>query len=220
MAMRSAMHRAGAAALSRLLSMDGGHPAQLDCACGQTARYHDTRPKQLLTVLGPLELRRAYYHCAHCQKGQAPRDRELDVVGTQCSPGMRRMLAVVGSESSFEQGRAQLELLAGLDVTTKAVELVDLFGRLAKRGRAGERLADAFAFNLTEQTKLRMPGTVGLGAVTAGFSATAGHGGDGAGAEVAERQKLLQQAGSLGFQIGQSLGHGPPPILSIYIYSE
>jgi hypothetical protein len=122
MAMRSAMHRAGAAALSRLLSMDGGHPAQVDCACGQTARYHDTRPKQLLTVLGPLQIERAYYHCAHCRQGHSPRDRELDVEGTQCSPGVRRMLAVVGSESSFEQGRAQLELLAGLDVTTKAVE--------------------------------------------------------------------------------------------------
>jgi hypothetical protein len=122
MAMRSAMHRAGAAALSRLLSMDGGHPAQLDCACGQTARYHDTRPKHLLTVLGPLQIERAYYHCAHCRQGHSPRDRELDVEGTECSPGVRRMLAVVGSESSFEQGRAQLELLAGLDVTTKAVE--------------------------------------------------------------------------------------------------
>lgn len=122
MAMRSAMQRAGAAALSRLLSMDGGHPAQLDCACGQTARYHDRRPKHLLTVLGPLQIERAYYHCAHCRQGHSPRDRELDVEGTQCSPGVRRMLAVVGSESSFEQGRAQLELLAGLDVTTKAVE--------------------------------------------------------------------------------------------------
>jgi hypothetical protein len=122
MAMRSAMHRAGAAALSRLLSMDAGHPAQVDCACGQTARYHDTRPKQLLTVLGPFQIERAYYRCAHCRQGHSPRDRELDVEGTQCSPGVRRMLAVVGSESSFEQGRAQLELLAGLDVTTKAVE--------------------------------------------------------------------------------------------------
>lgn len=120
--MRSAMHRAGAAALSRLLSMDGGHPAQLDCACGQTARYHDRRPKHLLTVLGPLQIERAYYHCAHCRQGHSPRDRELDVEGTQCSPGVRRMLAEVGSESSFEQGRAQLELLAGLEVTTKAVE--------------------------------------------------------------------------------------------------
>jgi len=122
MAVRSSMHRAGAAALSRLLSMDARHPEQVDCACGQQARYHDTRPKQLLTVLGPLQIERAYYHCAHCRQGHSPRDRELDVAGTECSPGVRRMLAVVGSESSFEQGRAQLQLLAGLEVTTKAVE--------------------------------------------------------------------------------------------------
>jgi hypothetical protein len=32
------------------------------------------------------------------------------------------MLAVVGSESSFDQGREQLELLAGIEVTAKAVE--------------------------------------------------------------------------------------------------
>jgi hypothetical protein len=32
------------------------------------------------------------------------------------------MIAVVGSESSFEQGREQLELLAGIEVTAKAVE--------------------------------------------------------------------------------------------------
>lgn len=32
------------------------------------------------------------------------------------------MMAVVGSESSFEHGREELELLAGLQVTTKAVE--------------------------------------------------------------------------------------------------
>lgn len=38
------------------------------------------------------------------------------------SPGVRRMMAVVGSESSFERRREQLELLAGLEVTTKAVE--------------------------------------------------------------------------------------------------
>jgi hypothetical protein len=32
------------------------------------------------------------------------------------------MLALVGSESSFEQGREQMALLAGLEVTAKAVE--------------------------------------------------------------------------------------------------
>ena len=41
---------------------------------------------------------------------------------TELSPGVRRMLAVVGQEAPFDRGREQMELLAGLSVTTKAVE--------------------------------------------------------------------------------------------------
>ena len=45
--------------------------------------------------------------------------------GTRFSPGVRRMLALVGSEcSSFDHGRQQMELLADLEVTAKAVERV------------------------------------------------------------------------------------------------
>jgi hypothetical protein len=76
----------------------------------------------LLTALGPVRFQRSYYVCPRCHQGQSPRDRELDVEGVSCSPGVRRMLAVVGSESSFDQGREQLELLAGIEVTAKAVE--------------------------------------------------------------------------------------------------
>jgi hypothetical protein len=94
----------------------------VSCRCGHPARYHQMRPKQLLTVLGRLEIERAYYRCPHCHQGQSPRDGELDVEGTECSPGVRRMMALVGSESSFEQSREQLELLAGIEVTAKAVE--------------------------------------------------------------------------------------------------
>jgi len=122
MALRAALHRAGTAALGQLLSRPSAAAERVVCRCGQTAHYHDTRPKQLLTVLGPVQIERAYYRCPHCQQGQAPRDRELDVMGTEFSPGVRRMMAAVGSESSFEQGRRQLELLAGLEVSAKAVE--------------------------------------------------------------------------------------------------
>jgi hypothetical protein len=80
------------------------------------------RAKQLLTALGPLTMERPYYLCPDCHKGQSPRDLELDVEGTEYSPGVRRMLAIVGSETSFQHGKEQLELLAGLTVTTKAVE--------------------------------------------------------------------------------------------------
>ncbi len=121
-ATRSAMHRAGAAVLSPLLSSPEAVPHEAPCPRGQQARYHDTRPKQRLTALGAVEFQRAYYLCPHCQRGQCPRDAELDVAGCACSPGVRRMMALVGSETSFEQGREQLEVLAGLQVTAKAVE--------------------------------------------------------------------------------------------------
>ncbi|MCJ7787647.1 MAG: ISKra4 family transposase [Methyloceanibacter sp.] len=122
MVTRAGLHRAGAAVLRGLLAERSGHPARVACACGEQARYHDHRPKQLLTALGPVAFQRAYYLCPRCHQGQSPRDRELDVEGAECSPGVRRMMAVVGSESSFEHGRQQLQLLAGLEVTVKAVE--------------------------------------------------------------------------------------------------
>src|SRR5271165_1728832 len=122
MLVRGAMHRAGAEILSRLLSPPSGESSQTRCACGHAAHYHDRRPKRLLTALGPIKFQRGYYVCSHCHQGQSPRDRELDVEGVACSPGVRRMMAVVGSQSSFEQGREQLELLAGIEVNAKAVE--------------------------------------------------------------------------------------------------
>jgi hypothetical protein len=122
MTLRAAMHRAGAAALTELLRTTAPAEMAVPCRCGQPARYHQMRPKQLLTVLGRLEIERAYYVCPHCHQGQSPRDRELDVEGTECSPGVRRMMALAGSEASFDAGREQLELLAGLEVTAKSVE--------------------------------------------------------------------------------------------------
>jgi hypothetical protein len=122
MATRAGLHRAGAALLTALLAERGCPASRAACACGAQALYHDQRPKRLLTALGPVQWERAYYVCPHCQQGQSPRDRELDVEGTECSPGVRRMMALVGAETSFDKGREQLDLLAGIEVTAKAVE--------------------------------------------------------------------------------------------------
>jgi hypothetical protein len=122
MAVRGTMHRAGGAALGHLLWLDSGHLKKAPCSCGAEARFHSIRPRRLLTVLGPVEFERAYYVCPRCRQGHSPRDRELDVEATEFSPGVRRMMALVGSETSFGQGREQLELLAGLKVSAKAVE--------------------------------------------------------------------------------------------------
>jgi hypothetical protein len=109
--------------LTGVLAKRDSHTPRVDCTgCGAEARYHDHRRKRLLTALGPVELERPYYVCPQCQRGQSPRDRELDVEGTECSPGLRRMMALVGSDSSFERGREQLEVLTGLEVTSKSIQ--------------------------------------------------------------------------------------------------
>lgn len=124
MAVRSAMHQAGAAALTRLLQfpIPTADQRSVPCACGHQARYQELRSKPVLTAVGRSEVSRPYYLCPHCHNGQFPADVELDIENTEISPGVRRMQAVVGQGSAFDHGRQQMKLLAGLEVTTKAVE--------------------------------------------------------------------------------------------------
>jgi len=124
MALRAALHHAGAAALSQLLRYEtpAHDEREIPCPCGRQARYREMRSRHVLTVLGKAELLRPWYLCPHCHTGRFPADAALDMEHTELSPGVRRMLALVGSEAPFDHGRGQMELLAGLRVTTKAVE--------------------------------------------------------------------------------------------------
>ncbi len=126
MLVRSAMHSAGTSALTELLRLaePEGELREVPCSCGQQARYRELRVKSILTVVGAVEVSRPYYLCPHCHKGQFPADQELDIVDTEFSPGVRRMQALVGQDAPFDQGREQMKVLAGLEVTTKAVERV------------------------------------------------------------------------------------------------
>ena len=47
-----------------------------------------------------------------------------DIVATSFSPGVRRLMGRVGSKEPFDEGRQDLELLAGIVVNTKEVERV------------------------------------------------------------------------------------------------
>jgi hypothetical protein len=118
------MHRAGASALTQLLRYDppDADHQTISCQCGHSAHYKELRSKTVLTVLGPVELTRPYYLCVDCSKGQCPADVELGVAGLESSTGVRRMEAVLGSELPFATGCEPMKLLAGLDVTAKAIE--------------------------------------------------------------------------------------------------
>ena len=92
------------------------------CACGQTARYAGRRPKTFTTVLGPLTLERAYYHCDACQAGLCPRDKALGLHKTSLSPATTRMVGLAALSVSFTEAGELLEALAGVAVDPKQVE--------------------------------------------------------------------------------------------------
>ena len=124
MAIRSTVHQTGANAVTELLRLsppEGCHRG-IACTCGRVARYEGMRSRPILTVVGWARMDRPYYLCPVCHTGQFPADVELDIDKTDFSPGVRRMLAAVGGVAPFAQGRDQIKLLAGLEVTAKTVE--------------------------------------------------------------------------------------------------
>jgi hypothetical protein len=118
------MHHAGASALTQLLQFEQPDTEHLTvpCACGHTARFKEMRDKSFLSVVGTVEVRRPYYHCSHCSKGQHPVDGELGIDGLESSPGVRRMEAMLGAELAFVPAREPMKVLAGLEVPAKAIE--------------------------------------------------------------------------------------------------
>ena len=123
LAIRSAMARLGASVLEQLLAADGGHRGPwMACGRGHQAGFVCYRAKMIDTVLGPIRLRRAWYHCGQCRHGAAPRDRELGVTGASLSPGLRAMAAKAAAAVPFAKAAGLLSELAGIALTTKRIE--------------------------------------------------------------------------------------------------
>lgn len=123
LAVRTAMMRLGGSLLQRLLAADAGHRGQrIDCGAGHLAEFVAYRTRTIETVLGPVTVRRAYYHCASCGRGIVPRDDELGVTGASLSPGLRKMTARAAAATPFATAADLLAELAGIRLPTKRIE--------------------------------------------------------------------------------------------------
>lgn len=130
--------------MQKLLNADDGgyRGSRIDCGEGHRAKFIDYRTKHLVTVLSSVEVERAYYYCGHCREGVIPKDQHLDIVDSSFSPGVRRMMGRVGAKEAFDEGRRDLEELAGIVVKTKAVERVsEAIGHDVERFHQAERQA-------------------------------------------------------------------------------
>jgi len=125
-ALRAAVLSAGAKLLEGLLQGigSGRQPCAIFCKCGARMESQGLKQKELLTILGSITYGRSMFQCPSCQATRYPGDEELDIVDTTRSPGVRRMMARAGSQSTFKESREDLKIYAGIEVSAKDVERV------------------------------------------------------------------------------------------------
>jgi len=138
---RAGLLKLGGGMLGDLLAADLGYRGpRVPCGQGHKAVFTGYREKVFDTVLGPIALRRAWYHCASCEHGLAPRDAELGVAGQSMSPGLAVMTSKAAAAVPFARAAGLLEELAGVRLTVKrterAAEAAGKAAAAASRGRA------------------------------------------------------------------------------------
>jgi hypothetical protein len=140
--LRAGLLELGGSMLGELLSADPGQRGpRLPCGQGHEAEFADYRDKTFDTVLGPVTLRRAWYSCAECKHGFAPRDGELGIAGTSLSPGLTVMNDIAAATGPFAKAAGLLEDLAGVLLTVKRVERAAEASGAAQAAAVRERSA-------------------------------------------------------------------------------
>lgn len=117
---------AGAGALEGLINTigSGKQKGPIICKCGTEMESRGLKEKTIMTILGGVKYRRSMYQCRSCGETLYPGDEALDVVDTTRSPGLRRMMARAGSNSTFKEASEDLRVYAGIEVSAKDIERV------------------------------------------------------------------------------------------------
>jgi len=113
LALRSSMHQIGGVLLEKLLNSDEGGYAGTRTKCGQAMwpSLWNTAAKKSLRCFPGLRYNGPIITARFVPVALSPRIKELDIVGTCFSPGVRRLMGHVGGKDSFAEGQKDLEEL-------------------------------------------------------------------------------------------------------------
>lgn len=94
------------------------------CECGHTQRFESYRSRQVMTTLGPVSYRRAYYRCRSCRATHYVGDAALGLVDTKFSLPAQEAISLVSSEVPFERVQFLLSRLSSLRVSISHAQQV------------------------------------------------------------------------------------------------
>jgi uncharacterized protein YdhG (YjbR/CyaY superfamily) len=96
-----------------------------------------------MTLMGPMFVRAAYYHCPACRSGHKPWEHVLQLKPITLSPAAEEITAMAGVLGAFGEGAERvLQKMAALRLSESTVQrITEAAGeRVAKRLEAGESL--------------------------------------------------------------------------------
>jgi len=94
------------------------------CPCGEQQRFEGYRARQVMTMLGAVTYRRAYYRCASCKATHYAGEEALGLEGSSFSLPAQEAIALVSSELPFQRTRVLLGRLNGIAVSISHAENV------------------------------------------------------------------------------------------------
>jgi len=108
---------------SWLALQETAYPAETsECPhCGGQADYQFQRAGTLLTILGQVEYKRAYYVCSECQQGHYPLDQKLGLRPGQMSAELESLSGMTGAQLPFGQGSDLFEALTLISLSDQSV---------------------------------------------------------------------------------------------------
>ena len=118
------MRQLGRGLLQRVVRRqpNGYKGSSIFCDCGSSRRFVGHRARDIHTVLGWIEIERAYYHCRQCGVGLAPYDVDSGLGTGQLSAGLAKACCLLAVDDSFEQTSGKIEQLFGQKVSPNTIE--------------------------------------------------------------------------------------------------
>lgn len=110
-----------------------GSPARRQGSCGHRQRLVGTRPRQMVTLFGPVTFQRAYSQCLpgddpmpesgqqQCRHGEAPFDDHWAMTGQRSSPGVQKAVSYLSAHLTHEGTAEALSHLLPLQMSPRQV---------------------------------------------------------------------------------------------------
>jgi len=96
------------------------------CTCQADQKFVTHRPRTVVTLLGPVAVRRAYYHCPRCGDSAAPYDARVGLGPESLSVGLAKAVTMLAVAHPYREAAAILKALAGQSLGAETIRRLTL----------------------------------------------------------------------------------------------